>query len=94
MHKIVNLRWSTICGGVLMVALSACAGTSMTWPTTEPRLPAMSSSAPDPYIPKVQDCISIKQATPSQYVCHGKVYTAQQLQKIRENPTSVAESSH
>jgi len=82
MQKHLNLRWSAMAACVLMIGLSGCASTSMTWPTTQPQAPVTTSSS---YIPTAQDCISIKQATPSQFVCHGKVYTAQQLQKIREN---------
>jgi hypothetical protein len=101
MQKIVNLGWLGISGFVLIVALSGCAGgnsmnwpgDSINWPTSEPKAPAMTSS--NGYIPRAQDCISIKQATPSQFVCHGKVYTAQQLQKIRETGIDpVASSSH
>ena len=83
MQKLLNLGWSGMAAGALMVALSGCAGTSMTWPTTQPHVPVMTSS--NAHIPTAQDCINIKQATPSQFVCHGKVYTAQQLQKIRED---------
>jgi hypothetical protein len=31
------------------------------------------------------NCINIKQATPSQFVCNGKVYTANQLRDLRED---------
>ena len=33
--------------------------------------------------PRVEDCALIQQATPSRYVCDGKVYTAVQLADIR-----------
>jgi hypothetical protein len=92
MQRLVNLGWLKISGFVLMIALSGCAGNSINWPTSEPKAPTASS---DPYIPTAQDCISIKQATPSQFVCHGKVYTAQQLQKIRETGVNnLASSGH
>jgi hypothetical protein len=94
MRKSAKLGWSKISVCILITALSGCAGTSMSWPTSQPRVPVMTGSA-DPYTPTAQNCISIKQATPSQFVCHGKVYTAQQLQKIRETGVNeVASSSH
>jgi len=33
--------------------------------------------------PRVEDCALIQQATPSRYVCNGKVYTAVQLTDVR-----------
>lgn len=82
MRKLVKLVSSTIPACTVMMVVSGCAGTSMTWPGSEPQAPVATAS--DPYIPTARNCISIKQATPSQFVCHGKVYTAAQLQKIRE----------
>ena len=38
--------------------------------------------------PRAQDCLSIKQATPSQFVCNGKVYTGLELRKLREEAAS------
>lgn len=38
------------------------------------------SSGPEP---RVEECALIQQATPSRYVCGGKVYTAVQLADIR-----------
>ena len=56
----------------MAMALSACA---------YGQLPFMSNlSAPTP---RVEDCALIQQATPSRYVCGGKVYTAVQLTDIR-----------
>ena len=55
------------------ISISACAMTG------DP--PFMSNlSAPSP---RVEDCALIQQATPSRYVCNGKVYTAVQLTDIR-----------
>jgi len=34
--------------------------------------------------PRVEDCVQIRQATPTQYVCGGKPYTAVQLTEIRD----------
>lgn len=38
------------------------------------------SSGPSP---RVEDCAQIRQATPTQYYCGGKVYTSVQLTDIR-----------
>jgi hypothetical protein len=55
------------------ISISACALTG--------NPPFMSNtSAPTP---RVEDCALIQQATPSRYVCGGKVYTAIQLTDIR-----------
>ena len=67
----------------LLITLNGCAGRSVTWPGSQPAAPLMASDGK--YFPSAQNCISIKQATPSQFVCHGKVYTAQQLLKLRED---------
>jgi hypothetical protein len=39
-----------------------------------------------PY-PRVEDCMIQQQATPTKYVCGGKVYTAVQLSDIRDGKT-------
>jgi hypothetical protein len=67
----------------LLITLSGCAGSSMSWPTSDPAAPAMASSGKR--FPRAQDCICIKQATPTQFVCNGKVYTANDLRKMRED---------
>ncbi len=74
----------------LLITLSGCAGSSLSWPpprlnwpTTQPAAPAMDASG-KPF-PNAQNCLSIKQATPSQFVCNGKVYTGLQLRKLRED---------
>lgn len=36
-------------------------------------------------IPRVQDCGVLDTGTPSRFVCNGKVYTAFQLAKLRED---------
>jgi len=72
----------------LITALSGCAGSSLTWPISQPTAPAMTSSGTP--IPRVQDCLSIKQATPSLFVCNGKVYTANELRKLREDQAAKA----
>lgn len=38
------------------------------------------SSGPSP---RVEDCAQIRQATPTQYYCDGKVYTSVQLSNLR-----------
>ena len=53
--------------------LSACAFTD-----------AFVSSGP---APRVEDCALIQQATPSKWVCEGKVYTSVQLADIRTGKT-------
>lgn len=39
------------------------------------------SSGPQP---RVEDCMLLQQATPTRYVCNGKIYTAVQLADIRK----------
>lgn len=75
----------------LLVALSGCAGTSMTWPTSPPVAPAMTASGKP--IPRAQDCLNIKQATPSLFICNGKQYTANELRKMRENAAQTGSPS-
>jgi hypothetical protein len=74
----------------LLIALSGCAGTSLSWPTTQPAAPAMGPSG-KPF-PSAQNCINIKQATPSQFVCNGKTYTGLELRKLREDAANKGES--
>jgi len=57
-------------GSLLMLVLSGCAATN-------PFL----SSGPNP---RAQDCAQIQQATPTRYVCGGKIYTSIQLTAIRD----------
>jgi hypothetical protein len=57
----------------MAISISACAITG--------NPPFMSNlAAPSP---RVEDCALIQQATPSRYVCNGKVYTAIQLTDVR-----------
>lgn len=74
-----------------MIALSGCAGTSRTWPTTQPAAPAVASSGTP--VPRVQDCIAINTGTPSKYVCGGKTYTSHELRKMREEAAKAASAS-
>jgi hypothetical protein len=57
-------------GSLLTLVLSGCAGTN-------PFL----SSGPNP---RAEECAQIQQATPTRYVCGGKIYTSIQLTAIRE----------
>ena len=68
----------------LLIMLSGCAGNSVNWPTSPPGAPTM-DAAGKPFPNAQMNCISIKQATPSQFVCNGKVYTANQLRDKRED---------
>jgi hypothetical protein len=77
-------------GCALLIIVGGCSGTSMTWPITQPS-PAMTADGKP--IPRVQDCLSIKQATPSQFVCNGKVYTANELRKLREDAAKAGSAS-
>ncbi len=74
---------TALAGGALLITLSGCAGRTVNWPTTQPAAPAMEASGKR--FPRAQDCLNIKQATPSQFVCNGKVYTANQLRDLRED---------
>jgi len=71
-----------------MVAASGCSSGSIHWPITAPEVPAV--SMPGDPVPKVQDCITIGTGTPSKYVCGGKVYTAHELRKKREDAAAAA----
>jgi len=51
-------------------------------------------SMADPFLqsgpePRVANCALIRQATPSQFVCDGKTYTATQLADIRDGKTPI-----
>lgn len=43
------------------------------------------SSGPSP---RAEDCMLLQQATPTRYVCDGKIYTAVQLSDIRNGKTA------
>lgn len=43
------------------------------------------SSGPQP---RVEDCMLLQQATPTRYVCDGKIYTAVELADIRKGANS------
>ena len=60
---------AVLCGALALVC-SACAGSSN---------PVLSSG---PH-PRVEDCAMVQQATPTRYVCDGKIYTSVQLDEIR-----------
>ncbi len=74
----------------LAIAISGCAGSSLTWPTTQPAAPMQ--TAGDKPVPRVQDCININSGTPSKYVCHGKTYTSHELRKAREDAATGSSS--
>jgi len=59
---------------MIVLGLSAAALSGCAW-----RNPILSYG---PY-PRVEDCAQIRQATPTEYVCDGKTYTAVQLSGIR-----------
>jgi hypothetical protein len=73
-----------LASSALLITLSGCASNSVNWPTTQPAAPAM-DTAGKPFPNAQMNCINIKQATPSQFVCNGKVYTANQLRDLRED---------
>jgi hypothetical protein len=60
---------SVFAGSLLMLMSSGCAGHN-----------PLLSSGPSP---RVEDCAQIQQATPTKYVCGGKVYTSIQLSAIK-----------
>ncbi len=72
-----------LAASTLLTTLGGCAGSSLAWPTSSPAAPTYES--PGKLFPSAQNCINIKQATPSQFVCNGKMYTGLQLRVIREN---------
>ncbi len=79
-HKI---RRHAIAACALAIAISGCAGSSLSWPTTQPAAPMQ--TAGDKPVPRVQDCININSGSPSKYVCGGKTYTSHELRKLRED---------
>lgn len=68
-QAIRSMRFRMIPATVLALALVGCAG----------RNPVLSSGP----APRVEDCVQIQQATPTKYVCDGKLYTSIQLAAIR-----------
>jgi hypothetical protein len=44
--------------------------------------------------PRVEDCAIVQQATPTRYVCNGKIYTSVQLDEIRKGePVQLSEQA-
>jgi len=68
-HRAGMRRSATIALSLLTLLLSGCAG----------RNPFFSYGPS----PRVEDCAQIQQATPSKYVCGGKIYTSIQLMAIK-----------
>ena len=62
-------------GSLLTLVFSGCAGTN----------PFLSSGPR----PRAEDCAQIQQATPTKYVCGGKIYTSIQLTAIRDGEQHV-----
>jgi hypothetical protein len=62
-------RIGTLAVSMLIIALSGCSG----------RNPLLSYG---PH-PRVEDCAQIQHATPTKYICDGKLYTSVQLSDIR-----------
>ena len=62
-------RIGTLAVSMLIIALSGCAG----------RNPLLSYG---PH-PRAEECTQIQQATPTKYICDGKLYTSVQLSDIR-----------
>jgi len=56
----------------LMLVLAGCAASNP--------FPLLSSGPS----PRVEDCMLLQQATPTKFVCGGKIYTAVQLADIRK----------
>ena len=63
-------RSPTLIGTALLLAMCGCA--------TNP-FPILSSGPK----PRVEDCMLLQQATPTRFVCNGKIYTAVELADIR-----------
>jgi hypothetical protein len=66
-----------------VVALSGCAGFASQFAIQQQ--PDGASQVAAKPIPRVQDCGVLDTGTPSRFVCGGKVYTAFQLAKLRED---------
>lgn len=58
---------------MLIFAVSGCAGRNF-----------LLSYGPHP---RVEECAQIQQATPTKYICDGKLYTSVQLNDIRNGQT-------
>jgi hypothetical protein len=65
-----SVRASAILGSLLTLVLAGCSG----------RNPFLSYGP----TPRAEDCAQIQQATPTKYVCGGKIYTSVQLTNIRD----------
>lgn len=68
-HKRSMRAVGAILGSLLTLVLSGCSG----------RNPFLSYGP----TPRAEDCAQIQQATPTKYVCGGKIYTSIQLTNIR-----------
>jgi hypothetical protein len=66
-------RWRALMSAELILVLAGCAAGNP--------LPILSSGP----APRVEDCMLLRQATPTKYVCNGKTYTAVQLTDIRKS---------
>ena len=62
-------KYKCLLGVVFLVLFSGCANVNNRFLSSGPR-------------PRVEDCAMIQQATPTRYVCDGKVYTSVQLDEI------------
>ena len=71
-------RGRALLGGGLMLVLAGCGASNP--------LPLLSSGPS----PRVEDCMLLQQATPTRYVCDGKIYTAVQLTDIRNGKSAGA----
>ena len=70
--------WRALLGAGLLVAVAGCGAGNP--------LPLLSAGPS----PRVEDCMLLQQATPTKFVCGGKIYTAVQLTDIRNGKSAGA----
>ncbi len=84
----VNIRRSLAILSIgFALATAGCAASAQPAPA-----PASTVARTDPR-PNVQDCGIVTISSPSKYVCNGKVYTAYQLQHLKEQYVSARAGS-
>jgi len=90
-----KFRRNAIAAGVVALAISGCAGSSLPWHMLQSTGVVSAANASNP---RVQDCINIDSSggsgTPSKYVCNGKVYTSRELNQTRHEGGSTAMASN
>jgi hypothetical protein len=79
MYRSKFAAWAAVPVVTAVLSVMSCAAAA------QPR-----SAKADPAPPALRDCGIVSIGSPSKYICHGKVYTAYQLQHLREKAAAQA----